>query len=198
MTNLAWVDLETTGLNPRQDEILEIGIVVTDNDLQERSAVQFLMNPWGPQLEAGIQACDPFIIDMHNASGLFDDLRDDKKHKFNCWDGLIESLIADFLSDHDAVGSPMCGSTVHFDRNFLNQHLRKVEALFHYRNIDVSTVKQLYNIELERDMVQNPRLSIEEGDFPLWKGSDPKPHRALDDIRESIAELKFYREHLFR
>ncbi|NUP07774.1 MAG: oligoribonuclease [Polyangiaceae bacterium] len=158
---LAWVDVETTGLNPDLDAILEVGIIITDRSLTEIDRASWALGDANP---ASIS--DPKVLEMHTRSGLLaeceaSDLEID----------ILDEIVCFFLKHQGAVGSPMCGSTVGFDRSFL-RHARFAK-LFHYRNFDVST----YRTEA--------RLL----------GIEPPPkrevHRALPDLEDSIALAKW-------
>lgn len=175
-TNLIWLDLEMTGLNTAVDRILEIATIVTDTALNVVAV--------GPELvisqpEKVILQMDEWCTTQHNATGLVE-----KVLNSSIDEAIAEQKTLDFLMQHvDAQCSPMCGNTICMDRRFLALHMPKLEAFFHYRNLDVSSVKILYK---------------------MWKPDNAKAlkkesrHRALEDIQDSIDELKYYREHFLK
>ncbi|QYJ82980.1 MULTISPECIES: oligoribonuclease [Shewanella] len=175
-TNLIWVDLEMTGLEPEVDRIIEIATIVTDKELNILAE--------GPviaihQSEDVLAAMDDWNQKHHGESGLIDRVR---ASDFNEQDA-IEQTIA-FLSEHVPAGvSPMCGNSIGQDRRFLNRYMPTLEDYFHYRNIDVSSVKELVR-----------RWKPEVMDGFKKQGT----HQALVDIQESIAELQYYREKVFK
>ena len=172
-SNLIWVDLEMTGLNPDQDVVIEIATIVTDSDLKTLAE--------GPviaihQPDAVLEGMDEWNTTHHNRSGLVDRVRASDADEGDA----TEDTIA-FLSHWVPAGaSPMCGNTICQDRRFMARHLPRLEAYFHYRNLDVSTLKIL---------MQRWRPELEAG------FTKTGTHLALDDIRESIAEMRYYREH---
>ena len=172
-SNLIWVDLEMTGLNPDQDVVIEIATIVTDSDLNTLAE--------GPviaihQPDAVLEGMDEWNTAHHNRSGLVDRVRASDADEGDA----TEDTIA-FLSHWVPAGaSPMCGNTICQDRRFMARHLPRLEAYFHYRNLDVSTLKIL---------MQRWRPELEAG------FTKTGTHLALDDIRESIAEMRYYREH---
>ena len=172
-SNLIWVDLEMTGLNPDQDVVIEIATIVTDSDLNTLAE--------GPviaihQPDAVLEGMDEWNTTHHNRSGLVDRVRASDADEGDA----TEDTIA-FLSHWvPARASPMCGNTICQDRRFMARHLPKLEAYFHYRKLDVSTLKIL---------MQRWRPELEPG------FTKTGTHLALDDIRESIAEMRYYREH---
>ncbi|MFK8078743.1 MAG: oligoribonuclease [Granulosicoccus sp.] len=173
--NLIWVDLEMTGLDPDRDTVIEIASIVTDAQLNTLAEGPVLAIQCSEERLAGM---DEWNTEHHNASGLVTRVRN-SQHSLA--DASRETL--DFLKPWiDAGKSPMCGNSIGQDRRFMVRHLPELEAFFHYRNIDVSTIKEL---------VRRWRPEILEG-F-VKQGA----HLALDDIRESIAELAYYRQHVF-
>jgi oligoribonuclease len=171
------MDLEMTGLDPAKDVIVEIATLVTDDDLAIIAE--------GPDLvvhqpESALAAMDQFVVDMHTKSGLLAAIRASTT-------SLEEAgaLTLAFIKEHAAEPStvPLCGNSIGTDRRFLAAYLPEIEQWLHYRSVDVSSVK-----ELVRRWYPSVRA-----DRPKKQGA----HRALDDIRESVAELRFYRERVF-
>ena len=170
---LVWIDLEMTGLNPDSDTILEIATIVTDADLNEvaEGPVYAIRHP-----EAALKAMDDWNREHHGASGLWDrvlrsstDLRD------------AESGTLQFLEQWTTPGSsPLCGNSICQDRRFMFRLMPELERWFHYRNLDVSTLKELA-------ARWAPQL--------LEGLNKENRHEALSDIRESIEELRYYRLH---
>ncbi len=175
-SNLIWVDMEMTGLDPDRDVVIEIATIVTDthlNTLAEGPVIAVR------QSEARLQAMDEWNTTHHSRSGLVDRVRSSAYDEQRA----AQETIA-FLEQWVPAGaSPMCGNTICQDRRFMVRHLPRLEAYFHYRNLDVSTLKIL---------MQRWRPELEAG-F-LKTGT----HLALDDIRESINEMRYYREHFLR
>ncbi len=174
--NLVWIDLEMTGLNPQHDQIIEIATVVTDAHL--------VILAQGPviaihQPDEIMGAMDAWNTRHHGDSGLTNRV---KQSTSNTEDAERETL--EFLRNHVVPGkSPMCGNSVCQDRRFMARLMPALETFFHYRNLDVSTLKELARL-------WKPELSA---GF-VKKGA----HLALDDILESIDELKYYRECFIR
>jgi oligoribonuclease len=174
--NLVWIDLEMTGLDPGRDRILEIATVVTDKQLNVLAE--------GPviaihQDDATLAAMDEWNTRQHGGSGLVERVRQTRVDEAEA-----ELATLAFLLHHAEPGaSPMCGNSICQDRRFLARWMPKLEVFFHYRNLDVSTIKEL------------ARRWAPEVANGFRKESR---HLALDDIRDSIEELQYYRERLFR
>jgi oligoribonuclease len=171
--NLIWIDLEMTGLDPQRDLIIEIATIVTDNQLNvlEEGPVLAIHQP-----EAVLDGMDDWNKRTHGASGLIERVR---QSTFTAADA--EKLTIEFLRKYVPPGiSPMCGNSICQDRRFLARRMPSLEAYFHYRNLDVSTLKEL---------VRRWAPALADG---LKKDGN---HQALADIRDSIRELQYYREH---
>jgi len=174
--NLIWIDLEMTGLDPDSDVIIEIATIVTDANLNILAE--------GPvmavhQSDETLGKMDDWCVRTHGASGLTDRVRASTVDEAEA-----EKRTIEFLSQWvDNRASPMCGNSICQDRRFLYRYMPRLEAFFHYRNLDVSTVKEL---------ARRWKPEVMEG------LSKQGTHLALDDIRESIAELKHYRERFFK
>jgi len=169
--NLVWIDLEMTGLNPFTDKVLEVATIVTNFrlDILAEGPIITIHQP-----KEVLAAMDPWNTRQHGESGL---LERSSKSNCTCRQGELETL--DFIRQWIAPRvSPMCGNSVCQDRRFLARFMPELEHYFHYRNIDVSTLKELAK-RWAPDLIYFSK-----------KGR----HRALDDIRESIAELKYYRD----
>ncbi|HCK76166.1 MAG TPA: oligoribonuclease [Gammaproteobacteria bacterium] len=174
--NLVWIDLEMTGLNPQADRIIEIATVVTDADLNSLGRGPVLAVH---QSEAVLSGMDNWNQTTHSGTGLISRVRASAVTESEA-----ETATLDFLRDHVKPGvSPLCGNSICQDRRFLAQHMPRLESFLHYRNLDVSSIKEL---------AIRWRPGLADG-FVKQGG-----HRALDDILESIEELKYYREHFFR
>ena len=174
--NLVWIDLEMTGLDPLNDRILEIATIVTDGQLNILAE--------GPvvavhQSDEVLGAMNEWCINTHRATGLTDRVRASAVSEAQA-----EQITLDFLKDYADQGvSPMCGNSIGQDRRFLWHYMTGLHNFFHYRNIDVSTLKEL----ARRWQPQ------------LLNGFTKKgTHMALEDIRESIEELRFYRQHFIK
>ncbi len=173
---LIWIDLEMTGLNPDSDRIIEVATVITDGELNTIAE--------GP------------VLAVHQPDSVLDGM-DDWNKRTHRDTGLIERVKASTLSEAEAEKqtlafiqqhvpknkSPMCGNSICQDRRFLARLMPELEAWFHYRNLDVSSIKEL---------VYRRRPELVNGFVKK------NTHKALDDIRESIEELKYYREHFLR
>jgi oligoribonuclease len=171
------MDLEMTGLDPTRDVVVEIATLITDDDL--------VIIAEGPDLvvhhdDDVLAVMDPFVVTMHTRSGLLEAIRASTITLEQARDATLA-----FLAEHIAEAGtvPLCGNSIGMDRRFLAAYLPEIEQWLHYRSIDVSSVKEL---------VRRWYPSVRAG-RPRKAGS----HRALDDIRESVNELRYYREHVF-
>lgn len=170
---LVWLDMEMTGLNPDADRIIEMAVVITNGQLETvaESAVWVVH-----QDNAILDGMDDWNKKTHGKSGLIDKVRSSALNEAD-----VEAQCLEFLRRHVPAGkSPMCGNSICQDRRFLVRSMPKLEAYFHYRNLDVSTLKEL---------AKRWKPTIMSG---LNKESK---HEALSDIYDSINELKYYREH---
>lgn len=174
---LVWMDLEMTGLEPARHVIVEIATLVTDDELNIVAS--------GPDLvihhdETVLAEMDPVVVEMHTKSGLLDLIR---TSSVSLEDAGAQTL--EFIKAHvtEARKVPLCGNSIGMDRRFLAAYLPEIEEYLHYRSVDVSTVKEL--VKRWYPALNNTR--------PRKVGA----HRALDDIMESIAEMKYYRENVF-
>ncbi len=174
--NLIWIDLEMTGLDTQNDAIIEIATIVTDAQLNILAE--------GPMLaihqeDEVLNAMDEWNTRQHGNSGLVERVRKSSISELDA-----ERQTIDFLEPYVPAGkSPMCGNSICQDRRFLARCMPDLEEYFHYRNLDVSTIKELA-ARWCPDIMNGLK---KEG-----------THLALDDIRDSIAELKYYREHFFK
>ena len=174
-TNLIWLDLEMTGLDPDGDRIIEIASVVTSSDLEilGEGPVLAISQP-----ENVMAAMDDWNQKTHGGTGLIDRVRDSSITEHDAEQQTL-AFLKEFLPEK---ASPLCGNSICQDRRFLYRSMPELEAFFHYRNLDVSSIKELAN---------RWRPDIRNG-FVKSGG-----HRALNDVLDSIEELKFYREHFF-
>ncbi|HEY9240064.1 MAG TPA: oligoribonuclease [Burkholderiaceae bacterium] len=172
--NLIWIDLEMTGLYPDTDRIIEVAVVVTDAHLVRRvEGPVFAIH----QSEATLDAMDAWNKGTHGRSGLIDRVRASTVDEAQAQEQVIE-----FLRQYVPKGkSPMCGNSICQDRRFLARTMPALEAFFHYRNLDVSTLKELAKRWKPEILVGFRKAQA---------------HTALADITESIDELVYYREHL--
>lgn len=170
--NLIWMDLEMSGLDPEKERIIEIATIVTDKDLNVLvQGPNLVIN----QSKSLMDAMDPWCVTHHGDSGLTD-----KVLASNISESQAEQETIEFLKEWVEKGaSPLCGNSIAQDRRFLVKYMPELEDFCHYRNLDVSTIKELAR-----------RWSPEVYDGFTKKGA----HLALDDIKESIAELQYYRE----
>jgi len=171
--NLIWIDMEMTGLLPESDRIIEVAIVVTDAQLVTVAEAPVLVVH---QADSVLDGMDAWNKSTHAKSGLIDKVKASR-----LTEAQVEQQMVEFLKEHvPAGGSPMCGNSICQDRRFLARGMPALEAYFHYRNLDVSTLKEL---------AKRWKPAIMPGIKKHGK------HEALADIYESIEELKYYREH---
>ncbi len=174
--NLIWIDLEMTGLDPEHEVIIEIATIITDSQLNIIAEGPSLVIK---QPDSILDAMDAWCTKQHGQSGLTERVRQSTISVDNA-----EQQTLAFIKQHVTKGaSPMCGNTVSHDRRFLARYMPELEAYFHYRHIDVSTVKELAR-----------RWKPEALEGLTKQGA----HLALDDIRESISELQHYRKNFFK
>ncbi len=172
--NLIWLDMEMTGLKPETDVIIEIAMVVTDAQLNVVAEAPVLVVH---QPDSVLDAMDSWNKSTHRKSGLIDKVR-----ASTLTEVVVERQMIEFLREYvPASTSPMCGNSICQDRRFMAKWMPQLEAYFHYRNLDVSTLKEL---------AKRWKPAIMSG---LTKHGK---HEALADIHESIEELKYYRQHL--
>lgn len=174
--NLIWVDLEMTGLNPDYDHILEMAIVITDYNLNIiADDCELIIH----QPAENLQLMNDFVRDLHAKNGLLNLVPNS-----SITISVAETYALEFIKSYVPYQtSPMCGNSICLDRRFLFRYMKNLEQYFQYRNLDVSTVKNL-GLYWFPEKVKN------------FKKQDSL-HRAKDDILQSIEELKFYRENLF-
>ncbi len=172
---MIWVDMEMSGLKPDSDRILEIAMIVTDAHLNVIATAPVWVVHQADEVLGGMDAWNK---GTHTKSGLVDKVRDSALNEY-----AVEEQCIAFLKQYvKANTAPMCGNSICQDRRFMTRYMPKLEAYFHYRNVDVATIKELCK-----------RWQPE-----LVKGfNKQQAHTALADIMESIEELKYYREHFF-
>lgn len=175
---LVWMDLEMTGLDARRHVIVEIATLVTDDELNIVAE--------GPDLvvhqpEDALAGMDQVVVDMHTSSGLLEQIRSSTTT-------LAEAGAATlaFIKEHvpEPRTAPLCGNSIGMDRRFLDAYLPEIEEHLHYRSVDVSTIKELARRWYPDAMSAAPRKAT--------------AHRAMDDIKESLAELAYWRDSVFR
>ena len=174
--NLVWVDMEMTGLDPDNDRIIEVAVVVTDSQLNVLAEGPVLAIH---QSDETLDKMDAWNKGTHGRSGLIERVKASPVSEADA-----EQVLIDFLKNWVPAGkSPMCGNSICQDRRFMARGMPKLEAFFHYRNLDVSTLKELcrrWKPELASGFKKHQK------------------HTALADIVESIEELRYYREHFIR
>ena len=174
--NLVWLDMEMTGLNPDTDRIIEVAMVITDGNLETVAEAPTLVVH---QPDSVLDGMDNWNKSTHGKSGLIE-----KVKASTLDDAIVEAQMLAFLKEHVPANiSPMCGNSICQDRRFMARWMPQLEAYFHYRNLDVSTLKELakrWKPEVAKGLKKHGK------------------HEALADIYESINELKYYREHFIK
>jgi len=174
--NLIWLDMEMSGLNPDTERILEVALVITDGALETvaESPVMVVRQP-----QSVLDAMDEWNRNTHGRSGLIDRVKTSAHSEAE-----VEAQLLEFVRQYvPARTSPMCGNSICQDRRFMARYMPRLEDYFHYRNLDVSTLKELarrWKPEMAKGVVKNGK------------------HQALADIYESIAELRYYRDNFLR
>jgi len=172
--NLVWIDLEFSGLDPHKNVILEIACIITDSRLNILKE--------GPEIVCHhddhiLEAMDEWNTSHHHESGLLDKVKESGETHESAEEKVLK-VVSEYCEKKSAL---LCGNSVHQDRYFINIHMPRLDDYLYYRNIDVSTIKELCK-----------RWFPQVSEF-----TKKKNHRALDDIRESIAELKYYKDIIF-
>ena len=174
--NLCWLDMEMTGLYPETDRIIEVAMIITDSNLNVLAQSDVLVVHQSDELLNGM---DAWNTSTHGRTGLTERVRASTASEAEVEQNLLD-FMAQWLPEKT---SPMWGNTIHQDRRFMVRYMPQLEAYFHYRNLDVSTLKELarrWNPELAKGVVKRCT------------------HQALDDILESIEEMRYYREHFLK
>lgn len=183
---MLFADVETTGLSPEDDKLLEVALVLTDDMLQVRDEISCVIHrPYIEYDRVGGRWEPPFgidkvVVDMHNDSDLW---RDSYSAPPNFTTRYVENLLCNWVMNHKAMDLPLVGNTIGFDRNFLRLHMPRLHNMFHYRSLDISSIKIASNL-------WNP---LDESEKP----ENEKKHRALPDCHDSIRELDAYRRIIF-
>ena len=171
---LVWIDLEMTGLNPELDVILEIAVIITGPDLEPIDKYEAVIH----HPDSTLLTMGAYVREMHTKNGLLERVRGSKTQLNEATDA-AQAMIKKHCAEGEGV---MAGNSIHQDRRFLRKYMPELEAWLHYRQVDVSSLKILTKAWYP--------------DLPKF-GKEDKDHTALADIRQSIAELKYYRENVF-
>ena len=174
--NLIWLDMEMTGLNPETNRIIEVAMIVTNSQLNVLAELPVLVIHQSDEVLDGM---DDWNKNTHGKSGLIAKVKGSTLNEVE-----VERIALDFMAQYvPPRTTPMCGNTIHQDRRFMARWLPQLEAYFHYRNLDVSTLKEL---------CKRWKPELARGVFKQGK------HEALADVLEAIEELRYYREHFLR
>lgn len=180
LERLVWCDTETTGLDPMMDQLLEVGFLITDLEFVELDRMKVIIQP-GDMAVIQEDQVIPFVWDMHTKSGLWSDIKNGAGYRLHEAIPMVEA----FLDKHEVcTEDPICGSSVQFDRSWLGRWMPTAMGKFSYRNIDVSTLKELM-------LRLSPDIYVEMPDDA--KVMNRKTHRVIEDIEDTISELRFYR-----
>lgn len=174
---MVWIDLETTGLDPESCLILEVACIVTDNDLMPLGGISTVIQRSAKELD--VNSMGEWCFTQHSKSGLLVGCLKSQRLLVD-----VEEDFVEFLEEHEAVNAPLCGSSVHFDRGFIQRWMPKLFEKLHYRNFDTSTVKQMWERWL-------PDVKL---DLPGKR----ELHRGLDDLEDSLVLTRVYRDALVR
>jgi oligoribonuclease len=174
---LVWMDLEMTGLDPEKERIIEVAVLVTNGQLEIVAEGPSLVIHQPDEL---LGAMDDWNRQHHGSSGLVERVRGSEVTE----EQAEEQVLAFLRANCQERTTPLCGNSIHQDRRFLRRYMPKVDAYLHYRMVDVSTVKEL--------------VKRWYPDVARKVPSKSESHRALEDIRESVAELRYYRENAFK
>ena len=174
--NLCWLDMEMTGLDPEKERIIEVAVIITDSDLNVLAQSEVYVIHQSDEI---LDAMDEWCTATHGRTGLTERVRQSHYTEAEVEQKLL-GFIAEWIPEK---ASPMCGNSVHQDRRFMQKYMPRLEAWFHYRNLDVSTLKEL---------AKRWHPALAKG--VIKRGS----HKALDDILESIEEMRYYRDHFLK
>ncbi|XP_046390532.1 oligoribonuclease [Ischnura elegans] len=174
---LVWIDMEMTGLKIDKDKVLEVACLLTDTDLREIIEGPHLILH---QPESTLASMDPWCVEQHAKSGLVEECK-----RSQITESKAEKILLDFVMEHIPFKEGiLAGNTVHMDKKFLEKYFPKVDDYLHYRILDVSSVKELCRWWFPNEYHKAPQKSFS--------------HRALDDIRQSVEELRYYKKSIFK
>lgn len=167
-----WVDIETTGLNVKKDKILEVGIIITDREYVEKARTSTVIK----HPTSTLAQMDPWAIDTHTQSGLVEEVKA-ARYPANIADAVLTEWLKEQVGN---LAKPyMCGTSVHFDREFLKRYMPRLEACFHYRNFDLATLREFFEANAPAN-------------FKFGCSYDVK-HRAIEDIEYCLESMRHYR-----
>ena len=168
-----WVDIETTGLNVKKDKILEVGIIITDREYAEKARTSMVIKHPARVLAQ----MDPWAIDTHTRNGLIIESKS-ARYPVNIADAVLTEWLKEMVGN---LAKPyMCGTSVHFDREFLKRYMPRLEACFHYRNFDIATLREFFEVNAPAS-------------FKFGSSYDVK-HRAIEDIEYCLNAMRHYRQ----
>ena len=167
-----WVDIETTGLNVKKDKILEVGVIITDREYVEKARTSMVIKHPARVLSQ----MDPWAIDTHTRNGLITESKA-ARYPTNIADAVLTEWLKEMVGN---LAKPyMCGTSVHFDREFLKRYMPRLEACFHYRNYDVATLREFFEVNAPAEF--------------KFKGNGVVSHRAIPDIEYCLESMRHYR-----